>query len=387
LEAPEAVQDYMFFPGFYWQSPPSAADDDQQSPFAGLSPADIAPPSELAVLQKTQLWSCSQLKRPGNILAIGNDSPSDRLFVLDGSLNVAEIGDEGRMSGRHRLELPYRDDSAVVFLRTAIDADGNRYLLGSKIGVQQVHLFDADWKRLLSFPEAGNHAGISDATLADLDGDGKLEMQVGYLTAVGVHCVALDGERVWRNRDAENQPRLGVTGPDRDGRRRLLAAQGVVLPIDSAGRAQSPITLSDTFVRLIFTADLDGDEVLEWCAIAQKSPAPGKPAADVALGLTPDGTELWTYPLPAGAHHHPALEMVAAGNLLGGQVGQWVIAGADGSIHILSIDGEPIDRFDYGAAVSGMAIAKIKGRPALVIATDDSVEAWRFKARQEKTHE
>jgi outer membrane lipoprotein-sorting protein/peroxiredoxin len=398
LEAPEEAHDYMFYSGLHWQNPPPPPDDDEPPAVGGsVATGEIASRTEPDFLQMKRVWSCSQRtpalrqaanerpetgpvapKRPGNLLAIPGDSRSDRLFVLDGSLSVAEIDADGRMVARHRLELPYRDDTAVAFLRTATDAAGNRYILGSKAGVQQVHLFDAEWKRLLSFPEAGSHPGISDATLADLDGDGKLEMLVGYLAEVGIHCVTLDGERLWRNREAENQPWLAVTGPNRRGRRELLAAQGMILPIDAAGRQQSPIVLSEAYVRLIFTADLDGDKALEWCAIT--SPGPGKPPADVAVGFSPDGTEQWTYPLPQGVQQHASLEMVVSGNLLGDEVGQWIIAGADGSLHILDIDGNLIDRFNYGAAPSGMAVAKVKGRPALVIATDDSVDAWRFEA-------
>jgi peroxiredoxin len=396
LEAPEEVQDFMFFSALAWQNPPPSPDDDQQPALAAaMAKAEIAPASEPDALRKTRVWKCppeapapsTAVKRPGNILVIPGDSGSDRVFVLDGSLSVAEIGPDGTMLGRHRLEIPYRDDSAVTFLRTAADATGHRYILGSKMGVQQLHLFDPEWKRLLSFPEDGSHPGISDATLADLDGDGKLEMLVGYLTAVGVHCVDLDGERLWRCHAAENVLRLAVTGPNREQRRQLLVAgDGAVQPIDSAGRGQPSIPLTGgAFVGLIFTADLNGDDVSEWCAIAFKSAGQNGPAANVAVGLSPDGAQQWTYPLPAGAHHHGALEMVTSGNLLGTAAGQWVIAGADGSIHLLDIDGGLIDRFNYGAAPSGMAIANINGRPALVVATDDSVQAWQFEAAGQET--
>ena len=299
--------------------------------------------------------------------------------MIEGLPSVAEIGADGKVLAKHRLNLPDRDDSAVTFLRTAADEAGHRYFLGSKIGVQQVHLFDADWKRLLSFPESGDHPGISDATLADLDGDGTLEMGIGYVQAVGVHCVALDGERLWRNRAAEYVFRLGVTGPDRRNQRQLLVAQGWVQPIDAAGREQAPIVLPDAFVRLIFTADLDGDENLEWCAIAMKSLEPGQPPRDIAVCLSPRGFELWRYPLPEGTHQNAAFEMVATGNLLNGNAGQWVIAGADGSIHILGIDGSLIDHFNLGAVPNGMAIARLDGRPALLVSACDAVHAWQFE--------
>jgi hypothetical protein len=162
----------------------------------------------------------------------------------------------------------------------------------------------------------------------------------------------------------------------------LLVAQGpqgVVLPIDAAGNERPPIVLSDAFLRLIFTADLDGDENSEWCAIALKLAGPGQPDGNLAVGLSPRGDELWRYSLPEGMHQHVEFEMVAAGNLLGGEAGQWVIAAADGSIHILGIDGGLIDQFNYGAALSGMAVANLDGRPAMLVSTDKSVEAWQFE--------
>ncbi|OYV86292.1 MAG: hypothetical protein B7Z73_11995, partial [Planctomycetia bacterium 21-64-5] len=59
--------------------------------------------------------------------------------------------------------------------------------------------------------------------------------------------------------------------------------------------------------------------------------------------------------------------------------GQWVIAAVDGSIHIVGIDGTLIDHFNSGAAASGLAVAQLDGRPALIVATDKAVEAWQFE--------
>ena len=51
--------------------------------------------------------------------------------------------------------------------------------------------------------------------------------------------------------------------------------------------------------------------------------------------------------------------MVAAGLL--GNGGKWVLAGSDGSVNILSANGKLIDQFHMGAAISGLAVAKIDG--------------------------
>lgn len=379
LEAPKEAPNYLFYAGFAWQNAQMADEDQQAMDALALAKSDVAPASEPETLRRKRRWICSELRQPGNILAVRDDSGRDRAFVVEGLPSVAEVNADGKVTAKHRLDLPDRDDSELAFLRTAVGGDGKRYFLGSKIGVQQLHLFDSDWKRVLSFPEEPDHPGISDAVLADLDGDGQLEMMVGYLQAVGVHCVTLDGSRLWRNRAAENVFRLAVTGMDRRKQRQLLVAQGILLPIDAEGDERPPIVLPGAFVQQIFTADLDGDASMEWCAIVLEAPELGESVRSMAVGLSPRGDELWRYPLPEGTHRHVGFEMVTSGNLLAGDTGQWVIAGADGSIHILRIDGELIDQFNYGASPSGMAVANLDGQPLLLMATDEAMEAWQFE--------
>ncbi|HVC94415.1 MAG TPA: redoxin domain-containing protein [Pirellulales bacterium] len=371
-KAPQTMREALFYLGLVWSKDASVP---------------IAARSEPSVLRLKPLWSCAELKTPGNILVVPSSAGSDRIFVLDGFESVAEVGADGKLSATYRLDLPEGNDSVVTFLRTASDSAGNRFFLGSSFREQQLHLFDSGWKRLLSFPEAGSHPGITDAVLADLDGDGELEIGVGYCD-IGVHCVSLDGQRRWRNRIAETVLKLAVAAPDGRGRRGLLATclqgtspsvQDALLSIDSAGKERRAIVFDDRFARLIFTADLDGDEQPEWCVIAHKKLELGKIGAEVALGVSPGGEELWSYPLPVGMQHHAGFESVAAGNLLGQETGQWVIAGANGSIHIFAIDGALIDHFNYGASLCGLAVANVAGRGTLLVATDEAVEAWQVE--------
>jgi hypothetical protein len=76
--------------------------------------------------------------------------------------------------------------------------------------------------------------------------------------------------------------------------------------------------------------------------------------------------------------NHAALEPVTSGNVLGAKSAQWLIAGANGSIHILSADGVAVDHFEYGQAISGLATADLDG-PALIIATSKGVEAYKVE--------
>ncbi|HVX10514.1 MAG TPA: redoxin domain-containing protein [Pirellulales bacterium] len=372
LEVPDKIPEYTYYGAFAWQNPLESEDDQKSAAATALAKAHIAPPTAPESLRLKRLWACSELEQPGNMLVARDDSGNDQVFVLDGS-NVAQIGADGKVLVTYPLDLPGRD-AGVTFLRTAVDAAGKRFFVGSEIGAKQVHLFDANWKRILSFPDDDGHPGIADATLADIDGDGQLEMLVGYTASVGVHCVSLDGERLWRNRMPDRVLRLAVSGASRRGRRDVLVAQGILLLIDADGGDRAPIVFPKDFVRSIFTADAHPN----WCAIAVRSVESGQPVRDVAIGLSPRGDELWRYPLPEGMQHHPAFETVVVGDLLGQESGQWVLAGADGSIHILGDDGIPVDHFNYGAAPTGMAIAHLNGRPTLLVASDETVEAWQF---------
>jgi hypothetical protein len=144
----------------------------------------------------------------------------------------------------------------------------------------------------------------------------------------------------------------------------------MIVPINDEGKDGSPMSLTGRFLRWVTLADLDGDGQTECCAIAST-----KVGVEAAVGLSPSGEALWTYDLPIGAHANAALEMVSAGHL--GSSGKWVLAGSDGSVHILNANGQLIDQFHVGTAISGLSVAKIDGIGALVVATDQGVDAWR----------
>lgn len=340
----------------------------------------IAEASQPTKLSMSKLWSCRELSSPGNVLALeGAEAP---VLVLDNWQTVIALDAQGGVAARHKLDLPKQPEEAVIsFLRTAVDAQGRRYFVGSANGVQRLFLFDADWKRLLSIPDGETHPGITDVQLADLDGDGQPEINVGFWGPSGVQSASLDGQLRWQNKSCENVLRLASVSRGATGGNDLLAttALGNVVPIDAAGKEAKPLGGGKRFVQLVFTADLNGDGESEICAIGpSKTGDQMRPGQNAALGLSAAGEILWQYDLPAGLPANGALEYVTSGNLLTGS-GQWVIAGADGSIHILSADGELIDRFNSGVALSGLAVANLDGQAALVLASPAGVEAHVFQ--------
>jgi hypothetical protein len=55
-----------------------------------------------------------------------------------------------------------------------------------------------------------------------------------------------------------------------------------------------------------------------------------------------------------------------------------LLPGADGSIHVISADGKPLDKFNYGAVLQGLATFEAGGQPVLVVASPGGLEAWKI---------
>jgi peroxiredoxin len=343
---------------------------------ATLPQAPLAPAAEPKQLKMTRLWRTTDVAKPGYLLAT-DDKPA-RIIVADGLQDVVELDAAGKTVNRTKLDLPASPVEAVIsFWRTAVDKQGRRVFVGSASAQQQLHVYDADFKRLLSFPE-GTHAGISDVQLGDLDGDGEPEINIGYWGVVGLQNVGLDGTRRWSNRRLpENVLRLAVSMLDSRGKRLLLCTTGVmtVAVVDEKGEVLKEMPVGSRAVRFVTVGDLDGDGGIEMCGLATTGPG-----SDVAVGFDAVGRELWNYPLPPGVQQVPEMqnEMVASGKLLADEPGLWIFAGADGTVHLVDREGKPRDVFAWGEPIRGLAVATLDGRATLLIADAKSVTALQF---------
>lgn len=353
-----------------------------QNAAAGLSgdipQAKLAAKSSPKSLKLAELWKSTVVKKPGYVLVTEEKQGAPRVIVADGLKAVAELDAQGKLLRSIPLDLPKEPEGVVSYYRTAVGKDGKRYFVGSLPDQQQLHLFDSDFKRLRSFPE-GSHSGIADVQFGDIDGDGEPDICVGYWGLVGLQAVGLDGARKWTNRRLpENLMRLALTGPNAEGKRLILSSTGVmtVAVVDEKGETLKEMPVGERAVRMIAAHDLNGDGGVELCAIAAAGPG-----SDVAVGFDGGGGELWSYPLPPGVQPVPEMqnEMVVGGKLFDQGPGVWVFAAADGSIHIVGIDGKPLDSFAAGEAIHGLAVGQLAGRPALVYSGPTSVTAVRLE--------
>jgi hypothetical protein len=332
------------------------------------------------------LWKCAGLKSPGNLLVVQNGTGPVRLLVIEAWKSVAEVGLDGKVIAVHKLNVADRE--LIGSLRSAVGADGKRYVVAFFQSQQRCHVLDDNWNLVTSYPEdalKNPHSGIADVELGDLDGDGRLKLYVSYWGVVGVQAASLDGKRLWSNRILSNASSMAFTGPDSKRRCDLVCTnntgplvvldaqgqrRGEILVLDAQSQRRGEIPVPNRVFFWIASADLRGNGQTLWCGRTDVN--------NGAVGFSTKGEELWSYKLPHGVQQQP-IEPIIAGKMTREGPGQWILPGPDGSIHFVSADGKPWDKFNYGVALCGLATVEIDGRPVLVVASPNGLEAWKVE--------
>lgn len=331
--------------------------------------------SEPTTFKLASAWKCADLKSPGNLVVVKGNGGESRLLAVENWKSIAEIGLDGKLIALHKLKI---DDSEVIgSLRTNIGVDGKRYIVAFLSTQQRCHVLDEDWNLVASYPEdalQNPHSGIADVELGDLAGDGTLKMYVSYWGVVGVQAASLEGKRLWSNRSISNVIGMAIGAADEKKLRSLYCTNnaGSLVLLDAQGERQGEIRVPDQMLHWIVTADL-GDGQPLWCGMAASSPGENR-----AIGFSTKGEVLWDYVLPLGVQQQP-IEIIIPGRVTREGPGQWILPGPDGSIHFISADGKPLDKFNYGAMLQGLATIEIDGQPALVVASEKGLEAWKVE--------
>ncbi len=327
--------------------------------------------SEPARLKLRRLWSSRELVSPGNIYVIGEGDDA-RILVCDGLRTIAELSAGGKLLARRELDLPA--GAAITYLRSGVDADGKRWYAGSAPLSPQLYIFDESWRAVATYPPTASPAPICDLLLANLGSDEGLGLYVAFVGEAGLHAASLDGLARWTNKEFPNVVSIAVAPPASDLEKpRLLVTgeDGTILPVNRFGNHEPRKSVGKRPIARIATAGFrrSGKTIF----LGMSGDLHG---SLFAVGIDAQLKEQWSYPLPPAIHQVP-IEAIASGELLAGGAGAWVIAAADGSIHVVSDDGDFTDTWNHGAALSGIAAARLAGKGSVLVASpQEGVTAW-----------
>jgi proteasome lid subunit RPN8/RPN11 len=375
-----------------------------QSTVLEMPKTQVRPASQPQHLKLRELWACDQVTAAGNLLVVSASHPvaaqkttgeaekttggegqntdgsdgdragekagDDKILVLDGFQTVVELSSKGEVLRRATLQLPR--NSAVTYLRTAADGQGKRYYAAASLRGPQVHLFDQQWNHLFDYPSLDQpHEGVHDSRLADLDGDGQVELYAGFWGLVGIHAIDFQGQRKWSNRTATNVLTLAVSTPNAVGWRKLLASSdlGPITRINQFGIDDKPIEVPNRAIHHLYSWEGEAEGLPPYCGLSYQGPG-----NMVAVGLDEDFAEQWNYAMPAGTYE-TEIQFVTTLYLPGNRRA-WALAGPDGSVHLVGADGQFSDHFGTGQSLTGIAGAVWQGRPILLLATSKRITAW-----------
>jgi len=339
-------------------------------------PADTAPPTpqptQPQLLRLEPAWTQQELKAAGNILAVTDATHDSYYLVFDGWRTIVHLDSSGELVAAHTLDLP--EMAGVSQLQSATTSQHQRYFVAWSLRSPQAHVFDDQWRRVLSYPPTTvEHEGVQDAALADLDADGQLELCVGFWGTAGVHCVAVDGNVLWTNQTLPHVSSLAVVPPTDTAAAKTIwvaAAGGQVMALDARGQATPPATQPAELIQHVFSLGTEATSATPCCGIAY-----GTEGRRLALGLTTEPSTQWRYNLPIGSFPSQ-VRFVTAAPLLDSGEDQWLIAGPEGSLHIISQDGRFTDSFQTGRNLAGLAGGRRGAHGLLVISSEQGVRAW-----------
>lgn len=359
-----------------------ARDDYEKMLASGGPTLDATPPpaaeprkaSKPRKLELEELWTCKELKSPGNIYIQKQGDQKDdntdwKLLALDGFRTLVEIDAEGKVSQRHELDLP--EKAAVTTLRFSPNDASTTYVAAFAPMGPQIFVFDRKLGLQYAFPATVEEAEspIRDAQLADLKNEEDCLAYVAFADASGLQGLDAKGKRAWRSRAYD--PLFSIAVSPRDellGQRLLVTGRGGLMPVNSYGNNDPEVRVANWAIGQIATGHFSGAKQAALCALAVDDME-----RSFAIGLDAQMAEQWNYPLPSGPFAKP-IDPVTSGAWLDGK-GHWVFAAPDGSVHIVSEDGEFNDYYATGEHLAGLAITRVGEESLLLLSSDEGVKA------------
>lgn len=334
-----------------------------------LPPTPIKPASLPKKLKLTPRWTNDQVASPGNLLVFGNDDAS---IAVAGGRSVTVLDRTGAVVTRHELALP--EKASVSCLRTVVTAQGERLFVGSSPLGAQAFVFDEKGTVRLAYPPINQrHEGLRDVLLQQFDeGERELALYVGFWGTLGVQRVALNGERAWSNRAIPSVMSLAIAHANELGRRKLLVAgePGRLMRLNQYGHNEPPFSIRERSVTQLYPSRFAPPQPTVYCGIGFNTDG-----NLLAVALDQELNEEWNYPLPPGLHRN-AIEFVTSGSIRSRESCEWLFAAADGSIHIVSSDGEFLDYFHTGETLTGVTHSRSGDDSLIIVSTPQKIIAW-----------
>jgi hypothetical protein len=337
------------------------------------SPSVLAPRGEPRQMRITPLWTSRDVANPGNLLLVADATGAvERLWALSGWREVVALDASGHVAERHTLAIPA--DAGVSWLATATDSQQTRWYAGAARGGKHVFLWDDQWQVIRSYRAPSDEdARIRDMQLIDLEQDGELELYVALAGDAGLRRFSLSGELVWSNQSAGNVLSVAPWQDGSDAGCLLVTGEsGRVTQVAADGRTLREVAIGRRAIHQVFTVPPSTVRGRGPACCAVSYTADQQP---VAIGLNGQLRELWNYRLPAGTYQH-LVESPQAGRLFAGDSWQWILAGPDGSVHVISADGGFFDSLNLGSHIRGIVGGEFGDRRALVVAAGEEITAF-----------
>lgn len=345
---------------------------DPQSIMQMIPVSGVASKSDPKRAKLNELWRCRSLGVPGNILVL-DDSQPPRILVCHDSRFVAELDTAGKVIKDYAFSIPAAD-AAITNIRAGKTAAGQRFYVGFAPSLKQFFFLDKGFNVKWAFPmsiEQSAPNGIADVRVADLTGDGTPEILVGYRGEAGIQAVSLDGKVVWSNRKVTGVTKMAVVPKTVNSPNALFSTTDIssLVGIDGQGKVVKKIDLGYRRFNWIASKPLNASGQASLCGLSP--PDIGK---NEAIGISREGDLMWKYKLPDGIPG-TIINRVVSGRPYNLQEDQWILLGVDSSIHVVSESGQPVDFFNYGEFVTGIATATIGGKQTILISSSKGVEA------------
>ncbi len=299
----------------------------------------------------------------GRYLAVAADPKQNEVLVLQSDGLCERLNAAGEKQGSFQTE------RKISLLRPANFTPSEKSeLIGFGHWGDSVAAFSSDGTKL--WIESGGQ-GIDDVWAADLDGDGRDEVIVGYNGATGLHVFDNDGARRWKYTDIGNVWHVTAGDVTGDGNTEVVttSASGQVHVFDAEGK---PVKNLDpgVYASMVRVGRVAADDKAETIFVVGSGSR-----GEQVVAMDGDGKEFWTIDLPGNASHCDSMAIApkstwAAVGLRGGLVN--VIDLAEGKIIATAIEQGETPEVSW-------TIDPESNKPLLLVATRRAIHAYRVQ--------